>query len=62
MMTDGIIKSKNQEGEIISLEGVEDLLRKAESAESFIESLKATITSFCGTFSDDLTAIAFDLQ
>ena len=62
MMTDGIIESKNQKGEIFSLERVEDLLRKAESAESFIESLKATITSFCGTFSDDLTAIAFDLQ
>lgn len=62
MMTDGIIENKNQKGEIFSLERVEDLLRKAESAESFIESLKATITSFCGTFSDDLTAIAFDLQ
>ena len=62
MMTDGVIESRNQKGEMFSLERVEDLLRKSESAETFIERLRATITDFCGTFSDDLTAIAFDLQ
>lgn len=62
MMTDGIIESRNSKGEMFSLERVEDILRKSESAETFIESLRTTITDFCGTFSDDLTAIAFDLQ
>ena len=62
MMTDGIIESKNAKGEMFSLERVEDILRKANDAESFIDSLRSSITSFCGTFSDDLTAIAFDLQ
>lgn len=62
MMTDGVIESRNQKGEMFSLERVEDILRKSESAEGFIERLRATITDFCGTFNDDLTAIAFDLQ
>ena len=62
MMTDGIIESRNAKGEMFSLERVEDILRKSNDAESFIESLRSSITSFCGTFNDDLTAIAFDLQ
>lgn len=62
MMTDGVIESRNPKGEMFSLERVEELLRKAESAESFIDRLRATITDFCGKFNDDLTAIAFDLQ
>lgn len=62
MMTDGVIESRNPKGEMFSLERVEDILRKSESAEGFIENLRTTITEFCGTFSDDLTAIAFDLQ
>ncbi len=62
MMTDGIIESRNPKGEMFSLERVEEILRKAESAETFIERLRASVTDFCGTFSDDLTAIAFDLQ
>ena len=62
MMTDGVIESRNPKGEMFSLERVEEILRKSESAERFIESLRSTITDFCGTFSDDLTAIAFDLQ
>ena len=33
MMTDGVIESRNQKGEMFSLERVEDLLRKSESAE-----------------------------
>ncbi len=62
MMTDGVIESRNPKGEMFSLERVEELLRKAQSAETFIEKLRATITDFCGKFNDDLTAIAFDLQ
>ena len=62
MMTDGIIESKNPKGEMFSLERVEEILRRSHDAESFIETLRTSITSFCGTFSDDLTAIAFDLQ
>ncbi len=62
MLTDGVIESRNKKGEMFSLERVEEALRKSDNAEIFIERLKAALTEFCGTFSDDLTAIAFDLQ
>lgn len=61
MLTDGVTESRNGKGEMFSLERVENVLQKAENAERFIERLKAALTEFCGTFSDDLTAIAFDL-
>ncbi len=61
MLTDGVTESKNGRGEQFSLERVEGILQKSENAERFIERLKAVLKEFCGTFTDDLTAVAFDL-
>lgn len=61
LLTDGTIESRNARGEQFSLERVEAVLQRSNGAEQFIERLKAALTEFCGTFNDDLTAIAFDL-
>ncbi len=61
LLTDGVTESRNQKGEMFSLERVEAVLSRSENAERFIERLKAALTEFCGTFDDDITAIAFDL-
>lgn len=61
LLTDGVTESRNEKGEQFSLERVEGILQKSENAERFIERLKAALYAFCGTFNDDLTAIAFDL-
>lgn len=61
MLTDGVIECRNAAGEQFSLERVEGVLQKSENAERFIERLKAVLKSFCDTFDDDLTAVAFDL-
>ena len=61
LITDGVTESRNAEGEQFSLERVEAILQRSENAERFIERLKSALKDFCGTFSDDITAIAFDL-
>ena len=61
LITDGVTESKNAEGEQFGLERVEEVLSRSESAERFIERLKAALKEFCGTFEDDITAVAFDL-
>ncbi len=61
LLTDGVIESKNNEGEQFSLERVEAILQRSLNAENFIERLKAALTEFCGSFEDDITALAFDL-
>ena len=61
LLTDGVTESRNARGEQFSLERVEEILRTSENAQRFIERLKASLKEFCGTFNDDLTAIAFDL-
>lgn len=61
LLTDGVLESRNGEGEQFGLERVEAVLGKSENAEVFIERLKASLKEFCGTFADDLTAVAFDL-
>lgn len=61
MLTDGVTESRNEKGEMFSLERVEEVLQRSHGAEEFIEGLKAALTRFCGVFTDDLTAIAFDL-
>ena len=62
LLTDGVTESKNEAGEQFTLERVENILQHSWDAEHFIERLKAALTEFCGTFDDDLTAIAFDLK
>ena len=61
LLTDGVTESRNAAGEQFGIERVEEVLRRSENAERFIERLKAALKEFCGTFDDDLTAIAFDL-
>lgn len=61
LLTDGVLESRNGAGEQFGLERVEAILEKSDNAEAFIERLKASLKDFCGTFSDDLTAVAFDL-
>lgn len=61
LLTDGVLESRNGDGEQFGLERVETILGKSENAEAFIERLKASLKDFCGTFADDLTAVAFDL-
>ncbi len=61
LLTDGVTESRNKRGEMFGVERVEEILARSENAERFIERLKAALTGFCGDFSDDLTAIAFDL-
>ncbi len=62
LLTDGVIESRSPSGEQFSLERVEEILRCSENAQRFIERLKASLKEFCGTFNDDITAIAFDLS
>ena len=61
LITDGVTESKNAAGEQFGLERVEEVLSRSENAERFIERLKAALKEFCGTFEDDITAVAFDL-
>ncbi len=62
LLTDGVTESKNEAGEQFSLERVEAILQRSDSADQFIERLKAALSAFCGTFTDDITAVAFDLK
>ena len=61
LLIDGVLESRNGAGEQYGLERVEAILEKSDTAEAFIERLKASLKEFCGTFADDLTAVAFDL-
>ena len=61
LLTDGVTESKSEGGEQFGLERVEAVLARSENAERFIERLKSALKNFCGTFNDDITAIAFDL-
>ena len=61
LLTDGVTESKSDAGEQFSLERVEEVLARAENAAHFLEALKQALTAFCGTFDDDITAMAFDL-
>ena len=61
LLTDGVTESRNSRGEQFSLERVEEILSRSTNAQRFIERLKASLKEFCGSFNDDITAIAFDL-
>lgn len=62
LLTDGVTESRNEAGEQFSLERVEAVLSRSHGAAHFIEQLKGALTEFCGTFDDDITAMAFDLK
>ncbi len=61
LLTDGVTESRGATGEEFGIERVENILLQSRSAQRFIESLQTALKEFCGTFDDDITAIAFDL-
>ena len=62
LLTDGVTECANSAGELFGIERVESVLHQSVSAEDFIGKLRSALSVFCGgTFSDDITAIAFDL-
>jgi sigma-B regulation protein RsbU (phosphoserine phosphatase) len=62
LLTDGVTECTNAKGEQFGIERTESILHQSRSAEDFIGKLKTALGVFCGgKFSDDVTAIAFDL-
>ena len=62
MITDGVTECVNSAGEQFGIARTESVLLQSHSAEDFITKLKAALRVFCGgKFSDDVTAVAFDL-
>jgi sigma-B regulation protein RsbU (phosphoserine phosphatase) len=62
LLTDGVTECANSAGELFGIERVESVLLQSKTAEDFIGKLKSALTVFSGgKFSDDITAIAFDL-
>lgn len=62
LLTDGITECVNAKGEQFGIERAENVLMQSRGAEDFIGKLKSALTVFSGgKFSDDITAIAFDL-
>lgn len=62
LVTDGVTECTNARGELFGIERTESVLAQSRNAEDFIGKLKSALTVFSGgNFSDDITAIAFDL-
>ena len=62
LLTDGVTECMNAKGELFGIERAESVLLQSRSAEDFIGKLKAALQVFSGgKFTDDVTAIAFDL-
>lgn len=62
LLTDGVTECTNSAGELFGIERAESVLLQSGDAEDFIGKLKNALTVFSGgVFSDDITAIAFDL-
>ena len=62
LLTDGITECMNGKGELFGIERTESVLLQSRNAEDFIGKLKTALGVFSGgKFSDDITAIAFDL-
>lgn len=62
LLTDGVTECVNGKGEFFGIERAESVLLQSHGAEDFIGKLKAALNVFSGgKFSDDITAIAFDL-
>ena len=62
LLTDGVTECVNAKGELFGIGRAENVLMQAHNAEDFIGKLKSALTVFSGgEFSDDITAIAFDL-
>ena len=62
LLTDGVTECTNAKGEFFGVERTESVLLQSHGAEDFIGKLKTALSVFSGgKFSDDITAIAFDL-
>ena len=62
LLTDGVTECANSAGELFGIERAESVLHQSKNAEDFIGKLRSALSVFCGgKFSDDITAIAFDL-
>lgn len=62
LVTDGVTECMNAKGEQFGIERTESVLMQSHGAEDFIGKLKNALNVFSGgKFSDDITAIAFDL-
>ncbi len=62
LLTDGVTECTNSVGEQFGIERTESVLMQSHNAEDFIAKLKSALTVFCGgKFTDDVTAVAFDL-
>ncbi len=62
LLTDGVTECANSAGELFGIERAESVLAQSCGAEDFIGKLKSALNVFSGgKFSDDITAIAFDL-
>ena len=62
MLTDGVTECTNSAGEQFGIERVESVLLQSHGAEDFIAKIKSALGVFCGgDYSDDVTAVAFDL-
>ena len=62
LLTDGVTECANAKGELFGIERAESVLMQSRNAEDFIGKLRAALNVFSGgNFSDDITAIAFDL-
>lgn len=62
LITDGVTECVNGKGEQFGVARAENVLLQSRSAEDFIGKLKSALQVFCGgKFTDDITAIAFDL-
>ena len=62
LLTDGVTECENSAGELFGIERAESVLHQSVNAEDFIGKLRSALTVFSGgKFTDDITAIAFDL-
>ncbi|MBS1401285.1 MAG: SpoIIE family protein phosphatase [Firmicutes bacterium] len=62
LLTDGVTECSNSAGELFGIERAESVLLQSRGAEDFIGKLKNALAVFSGgTFTDDITAMAFDL-
>ena len=62
MCTDGVTECTNTAGEQFGIERLESVLLQSANAEDFISKIKAALSVYSGgEYSDDITAVAFDL-
>ena len=62
LLTDGVTECTNSAGEQFGIERAESVLMQSVSAEDFIGKIRQALNVFCGgKYTDDVTAIAFDL-